>query len=657
MTTNSKPAHVLLIGIDDYPRSPLHGCVNDVRAIERLLLERVGVDRKSITRLMSPHPGHDQGDTAPSRPATLAHIRDALAHLGTSAVAWNEPVFIYYSGHGTQTTVSSGEARYFREALVPVDFARGDGDAQLLFDFELNNLLERIGRRTQSVTVVLDCCSSAGITRSGLAPTGGRDRFLRVAEDAVVAREAFPRRDDARGVARALANGLAACQIVAACLADERAIECDDAGGVRHGALTSALLAKLEPLDPAGLLTVRWGAIWRDVLAGVARVNPQQHPWLYGDFGRRVFHGGDHAPMRFGIVRRDLRYHLDAGALFGVTEGAIMAVEPAAPAEGSAPSIGRVRITSATRLTAEATAEGDVFDVPPGMHARIEVPGADERLAVAVDSAAPEVAALVRATPSVRVAPSHEAEVWLTARRDGAHVLCDDAHGTGASGEPVLVVVPARESARIPAVLSHYARYRAPLRLARACTDLPGQLRIALLCCDHHVSSVDPQNPALPEVAGGAPAYPYRLRAGERFCVRVENRSPYRLYATLLNAASSGCVEYLGDAAIDGRGLHTFWRGGAFDDPFEASVTTGRPFGLDRFVVIGTTEPGPSLRFLEEPLRFHDVLASVAMKDAKARRAPPSSWTSQVTAVLIDARAEAAAGGSPGEARRALREG
>lgn len=685
MMTPSKPAHVLLIGIDAYPRSPLHGCVNDVRAVERLLVERLGVDRKRITRLTSPHPGCHQEDAASSRPATLTRIRDALEHLGSDAIARDEPVFIYYSGHGTQSTVSSGATRYVREALVPVDFARTDGEEKFLFDFELNNLLDWIGRRTQNVTVVLDCCNSAGVTRDGLAPAGGSDRFLRVAEDAVVQCEALPRRDDARGVARALTNGLAACQVVSACLADERAREIDDSSGVRHGALTSALLAQLESLDPDDLQAVRWGAIWRSVLAGVARVSPQQHPWLYGDFGRRVFLGGDHAPMGFGIVRKGLTYHIDAGALFGVTEGALVTVEPTAPREGSAPLIGRVRVTSATKLTAEATAEGDAFDVPPGAHARVEVPGADGQLAVAVDSADLEVAALVCSMPSVdvatsskavleanrllklfgnmprRVAPSSETEVWLTAQRDGSHVVCDDAHGTGAQGEPVLVVVPAGARARIPAVLEHYARYRAPLRLARACTDLPGQLRISLLSCNGEVwnPSIDTQNPTLPEVASGTGAYPYRLRAGDQYCVRVENRSSYRLYVTLLNAAASGCVEYLGDASIVGCGLHTFWWGGLLGEPFkrgepfEASVTTGRRIGLDRFVVIGTTEPGRSLRFLEEKLRFADILASVVPKEAKAQRTLPIAWTSQVTAVLIDAGAGAAASESPGEAQGA----
>lgn len=41
--------HILLIGIDSYAIKPLHGCVNDVDAVQRLLLSpRMGIPRESI---------------------------------------------------------------------------------------------------------------------------------------------------------------------------------------------------------------------------------------------------------------------------------------------------------------------------------------------------------------------------------------------------------------------------------------------------------------------------------------------------------------------------------------------------------------------------------------------------------------------------------
>src|SRR5690348_18429721 len=51
--------HVLLIGIDSYGGqiTPLNGCVNDIDAMQRILVDRLGIDRAQITRLTSPHEG------------------------------------------------------------------------------------------------------------------------------------------------------------------------------------------------------------------------------------------------------------------------------------------------------------------------------------------------------------------------------------------------------------------------------------------------------------------------------------------------------------------------------------------------------------------------------------------------------------------------
>ena len=49
--------HVLLVGIDSYKSRPLHGCVNDIDAVQRLLIESAGIEGELITRLASPHLG------------------------------------------------------------------------------------------------------------------------------------------------------------------------------------------------------------------------------------------------------------------------------------------------------------------------------------------------------------------------------------------------------------------------------------------------------------------------------------------------------------------------------------------------------------------------------------------------------------------------
>src|SRR5262249_39747883 len=87
--------HVLLIGIDAYSVKPLYGCVNDIDAIQRLLLDkRVAIPKESITRLASPHPGSTHEATVNTQPATLANICSALEYLGSNEVKEGDRVFV-----------------------------------------------------------------------------------------------------------------------------------------------------------------------------------------------------------------------------------------------------------------------------------------------------------------------------------------------------------------------------------------------------------------------------------------------------------------------------------------------------------------------------------------------------------------------------------
>ena len=86
--------HAVLIGIDAYRSRPLHGCVNDVDAVQRLLIERAGVPADRVRRLASPHPGARHDPSVPETPATLANIRAALDALAAQ-VQDGDRVFIY----------------------------------------------------------------------------------------------------------------------------------------------------------------------------------------------------------------------------------------------------------------------------------------------------------------------------------------------------------------------------------------------------------------------------------------------------------------------------------------------------------------------------------------------------------------------------------
>jgi Caspase domain len=217
--------HVLLIGIDVYDGGgSLSGCVNDVDAVQGILLERLGVPADRITRLVSPHPSVVHDTRIPSRLPTLAAIVGELDRLAGDDVAPHERVFVHYSGHGAQLVLEDAERRRFpREGLLPKDKKRG-AETVVLADWELNAALARIGARCLSATVVLDCCCSAGATRAPGEDTG-TIRFWPTAGVRPVPRS----RDEIAAMLRGVADGLVAgvdnCQVVAACQADEKAQE------------------------------------------------------------------------------------------------------------------------------------------------------------------------------------------------------------------------------------------------------------------------------------------------------------------------------------------------------------------------------------------------------------------------------------------------
>ena len=238
--------HILLIGIDAYDGGGmLTGCVNDIDAVQRFLVDRVGAPRAHIRRLAAPRTGAAHETDVPEELPLLDTMRAALERLGTDEVGPEDRVFIYYSGHGTQCIVSDGEGRRFaREALLPKDKKRGL-ENRLLFDWELNTLIARIATRTSAVTVVLDCCNSGGATREfDESEATGLDRFWPTPEITLAAGT-----DLSAGSVRGIASGLGSlqrCQVIAACRDDQRARESDGEAGISNGELTRALVTQLS---------------------------------------------------------------------------------------------------------------------------------------------------------------------------------------------------------------------------------------------------------------------------------------------------------------------------------------------------------------------------------------------------------------------------
>jgi hypothetical protein len=660
--TREPEFHALLIGVDNYTSKPLHGCVNDIDAVQRLLIEQAGIPAARITRLASPHPDARHETSVPTEAATLANVRTAFAELGSDDVAPDDRVFIYYAGHGGRQEVVAGNHRLHRESLLPVDFNATSSGWDVLYDFELNQLIAAITARTRAVTLVLDCCHSTGATRDfPAAGMTGRfidfERDLGLSEPVRVADHlAGGLATVGRGVTGALAANVDDCHIVAACLNHEIANESTTPDGVRHGLLTRAFIRALGEIDADEVNTVPWGRLWNRMRAEVETANPSQHLWMAGNPARAVLAGppvdGD---VGLAIARAGAdanEYRIEAGSLAGVTVGARLAVYGERPSRfpplGSDEDLtarvgGVLVVTRAARATATALADSEPFELPPGARARLVASGEPDRLRCAV---VPEDRAVVdelTASSLLQVTSEQEALARLERQPDDTWALTDDVHGAR-EGYPVLFRLQPQQLNRARDVLEHYVRYAAPIRMARLCTDLPAALQASLLECPkgRTISPSEAEAAAFPEFPLQT-EFPYELTAGDEFCVRVRNSSHTRLRVTLLNSAASGRVQLLGDQEIDAGRIQVFWYRNELGHPFVMSLPDGSTQSIDRFVVIGTTVLGSDLKHLAEDRSF----ASLFVRDASGARdaggardvdagPPADQWTA--TEVMVRTR-------------------
>jgi hypothetical protein len=609
----------VLIGIDAYRSKPLSGAVNDIDAVQRLLIERAGVPPENIRRLASPRAGRPRGSAIPEVPASLENIRAALDELATLAQP-GDRVLIYYSGHGARVPFAlPGDAALFREAIVPAGADVGAvRPEQLLFDHELNERLAEIAQRTPSVSCILDCCHSAGVTRAP-ALEDAMARCLEPHELGWTAPPitAVPEPATAAAPTRGEALELSSTHhLVAACLDYELAVECPAAGGAFQGLFTRALLRALAGISDPELTTVPWSRIWPAIRAEVEQHNPAQHVWMSGSPARAILGGppvdGDPGlPIR----RAGDAYEIGAGTLESITEGAVLAVygeQPLRfPALGSdvdrAARRGLLRVTSAHADRARAVVLGAPFALPPGARGRLVEAGAAARLRCALVPPNEIIAAELRASPLLEVVDAGAARVLLQQDADSDRwLLVDDVHE--ATKDEALFVLRPEDLGHAREILELYFHYALPQRLAESLRDLPGALELQVLAYDRELSAFDAQEADLPE----APTWgrsAYCLRSGARVCFRVRNRSRERLRVALLNSAASGKVQILGNQIIDGQSAKVFWARDKLGVPFEMTLPPGKQQGIDRLIAVGTTAMSKNLGYLGFERMFADIVA------------------------------------------------
>jgi len=290
----------LLVGIDRYTTGEqkrgdapvargrrhwrdLRGSVNDVRALQEVLIHRQGFQSKDILILEN---------EAATRDAILEAFQ---RHLIAPAKPGDHSIF-YYAGHGSRVRNSrSSELDGKDETIVPADANRHTGDRVIadIRDKEWDRLFSEVLNRGAWLTAFFDSCHSGSISRSA-APVTISTRYLDE-DDRDVAELLEP--DVPSHVAGMEPENREGALIISAAQEDQEAKETLWlSGGVRewHGAFSLALIQSLNEL-PAQAGVDR---LFERITARLLADGFQQEPVLAGTASRR------HAPLFGGAAGR-----------------------------------------------------------------------------------------------------------------------------------------------------------------------------------------------------------------------------------------------------------------------------------------------------------------------------------------------------------------
>lgn len=136
----------LVVGINDYPNSPLSGCVNDANSIATLLESHGDGSPNFGVRLM----------TCPSTSITRPVLREAIENLFAGAP---DMALLFFSGHGYIKSTGG--------YLVTVDAGRYDEGVSMDDVLTLANQ-----SHAKNKVVILDCCHAGAMATPAFAGNG-----------------------------------------------------------------------------------------------------------------------------------------------------------------------------------------------------------------------------------------------------------------------------------------------------------------------------------------------------------------------------------------------------------------------------------------------------------------------------------------------------
>ncbi|EIM79949.1 uncharacterized protein STEHIDRAFT_116150 [Stereum hirsutum FP-91666 SS1] len=158
----------LIIGVHTYQNpsgsiKPLPGACADVRKMKAFLLS-MNVPEARIKMLRNREATHDS-------------IIKELYHVANNrGIEYNNPILIYFAGHGTRVPAGEESSKVMIEMLCPYDFLSRNGETRGILDIVLAEHLNSISKaKGNNITVVLDCCHSGSGTRK--VPGGDQEKL------------------------------------------------------------------------------------------------------------------------------------------------------------------------------------------------------------------------------------------------------------------------------------------------------------------------------------------------------------------------------------------------------------------------------------------------------------------------------------------------
>lgn len=455
---------------------------------------------------------------------------------------------VYYCGHGYHAVVPD-EGRSW-QCIVPTDLRDGStADWRGITAWELSIKQAQLTARTRNVTVILDCCHSAQLSRSdgvvGAVPRAlphpvhtGFDRHL------AVLRETYGAAFDAVDPV----GDPDAVRLVA-CGQSECAFEYPDAEGQYHGVFTDVLI---DVLTRVGTALVSWGAIVSAIRAQVLRRFPRQRPHVEGPIRREPFSLAEHDDVRgaaFTEVGEQVR--LAVGQLTGVAVGDRYAVLPAGAAvHEDTGALVQLEVTEVFATTALARRTSGDSSIPAGGIA-VLTQHCSVRWPVAIEGGQPARAAVeaaIAASPTLRSARPDEPGALATVRVENDGVTIEDAGGA--------LFPPAPLPAGLDAVVAHLAN----LGVAQGLRELEGEHGLLTSELAIEFGTVcDGLARRLPDHGGV-------LGLHDRYYVKLERHGQRPLFVHVLNISARGKLTL----------LTYFARGGVVLDRLHPAVVIGQ---------------------------------------------------------------------------------